>query len=263
MKAPFVLIVLIATSGWASEPDPTALLRQAHSVAAKRGDYRKAISLLQKANTIWSKNGERPAAYVESLAFLASLYLAEDRRSGAEVGIGRDNGIIYSQWKTQSSELISEALKLSRAASPIQPEELAFALELQSLMTGKNDSGQAWKEATEIRSRRVSEILPAPDTAVKVLAVSVGDASSPTLLRKVEPLYSAEAQTLQTSGVVHLSVVIEPDGTTSSAQLIEGIGFGLDEQAAKAVKQWRFNPGMKDGQNVRVRARVEVAFKQI
>jgi TonB family protein len=85
--------------------------------------------------------------------------------------------------------------------------------------------------------------------------------TSPTLLKKNEPTYSPEAQTLQTTGVVHLSVVIETDGTPSSAQLIEGIGFGLDEQAAKAVKEWRFNPGSSDGKSVRVRARVDVEFK--
>ena len=128
-------------------------------------------------------------------------------------------------------------------------------------MAGNKDTGGGpWTQATAIRSQRVGEILPALNLREKALAVGM-DVTSPALLKKSEPTYSPEAQTLQTTGVVHLSVVIETDGTPSSAQLIEGIGFGLDEQAAKAVKEWRFNPGAKDGKSVRVRARVDVDFK--
>ena len=93
-------------------PDPADLLQQAHAVVAKRGDYKKAIGLLQKANANWKKNGAQAREYAKSLTLLASLYLAEDRRNGADVGIGKDNDVIYSQWKAQSSEVLSEAVRV-------------------------------------------------------------------------------------------------------------------------------------------------------
>jgi len=36
--------------------------------------------------------------------------------------------------------------------------------------------------------------------------------------------------------------------------------MGLDENAVKALKKWRFRPGMKDGDPIDVRLNVEVRF---
>jgi outer membrane biosynthesis protein TonB len=35
----------------------------------------------------------------------------------------------------------------------------------------------------------------------------------------------------------------------------------LDEQAVKAISQWKFRPGTKDGQPVTVMATIEVNFR--
>mgnify|MGYP003509931133 FL=1 len=36
--------------------------------------------------------------------------------------------------------------------------------------------------------------------------------------------------------------------------------YGLDEAAIQALKQWRFDPGTKDGKPVAVRVEVEMSF---
>ena len=36
--------------------------------------------------------------------------------------------------------------------------------------------------------------------------------------------------------------------------------YGLDEAAVKAMKQWEFKPGLKDGKPVAVRISVDMAF---
>ncbi len=85
--------------------------------------------------------------------------------------------------------------------------------------------------------------------------------SAPTLIFKIEPEYSEAARKAKFSGVVVLSVIVDETGHASSISVTRPLGLGLDEMAMRAVNQWRFRPGMKDGKAVHVRASVEVSFK--
>ncbi len=50
-----------------------------------------------------------------------------------------------------------------------------------------------------------------------------------------------------------------PDGSVGGAHIVRSLDstFGLDEEAIKAVKQWRFRPGMRIGEAVPVEIVVE------
>jgi protein TonB len=42
-------------------------------------------------------------------------------------------------------------------------------------------------------------------------------------------------------------MVVDPEGNTRNVQIQRGLGMGLDEEAIKAVKMWKFKPALKDG----------------
>ena len=44
-------------------------------------------------------------------------------------------------------------------------------------------------------------------------------------------------------------------------RIVRPLGFGLDERAIEAIQQWRFEPGVKDGNPVKVSANIEVNFR--
>jgi len=62
-------------------------------------------------------------------------------------------------------------------------------------------------------------------------------------------------------GVVVLYAIIRSDGSVDGVRVLEGVDERLNENARKALQQWRFRPGTKDGQPVDIEAVVRVPFK--
>jgi TonB family protein len=73
--------------------------------------------------------------------------------------------------------------------------------------------------------------------------------------------FSDEARRNRVSGVVSISLMVGTDGLPSDLRVERSVGYGLDEKALEAVKQYRFRPAMKDGKPVAVRLTVQVSFK--
>ena len=86
--------------------------------------------------------------------------------------------------------------------------------------------------------------------------------SLPTVVTPVSPQYTPEAMAARIEGTVVLSTVALADGAIGEVTVPQSLDntLGLDEQAVKAMKQWRFKPGMKDGKPVAVRISVEMHF---
>jgi protein TonB len=78
----------------------------------------------------------------------------------------------------------------------------------------------------------------------------------------VKPDYTADAMRAKMQGVVLLECVVRPDGTVGDLRIVKSLDktFGLDEQAIKAAKQWRFSPGRRLGEPVPVLVTIELTF---
>jgi TonB family protein len=58
-----------------------------------------------------------------------------------------------------------------------------------------------------------------------------------------------------------MTVLVQADGTPASdVRIVKSLDPDLDQQAIKAVRQWRFKPGTKDGQPVPVEVNIEMTF---
>ena len=86
------------------------------------------------------------------------------------------------------------------------------------------------------------------------------DVTPPKVVRQVKPAYTAEARRAGIQGVVGLECVVEKDGRPGEIRVARALDPGLDEEAVKALRQWRFEPGRKDGKPVRVRVELEMTF---
>ena len=84
----------------------------------------------------------------------------------------------------------------------------------------------------------------------------------PDVLYEVKPAYTESAKQEGIQGSVMLEVVVKDDGSVGDVKVTKSLDtkHGLDEQAVKAIKQWRFKPGTKDGKAVAVLVEVEMTF---
>ncbi|HZQ24255.1 MAG TPA: energy transducer TonB [Terriglobales bacterium] len=88
-----------------------------------------------------------------------------------------------------------------------------------------------------------------------------GGVSAPRPVFTPDPEYSEEARKAKYQGTCVLWLIVGPDGHPRDIRVARTLGLGLDEKAIEAVKQWKFEPAMKDGKPVAVQINVEVSFR--
>lgn len=86
--------------------------------------------------------------------------------------------------------------------------------------------------------------------------------SWPRLVRDVKPHYTAEAMRARITGAVGLSCVVDRDGSVRDCRVTRSLdpAYGLDAEALRVVRQWRFEPARRQAEPVAVRVTIELAF---
>lgn len=84
----------------------------------------------------------------------------------------------------------------------------------------------------------------------------------PRVLREVKPAYTADAMRAKVQGSVWLECIVMPDGSVGDVKVTRSLDpiFGLDQEAIKAAKMWKFSPGMRLGEPVPVIITIELTF---
>ena len=113
-----------------------------------------------------------------------------------------------------------------------------FRSEATALQTDSNNSKKPVAEAYE------------PGGAIK----------APKLTHYVEPEFSSQSKEAFIEGVVKISTIVTAEGRPSESSVTHGLNAEEDKTALEALKQWRFQPGTKDGKPVNVRVTIEIAF---
>ena len=97
----------------------------------------------------------------------------------------------------------------------------------------------------------VSEALPPPPPPPPPAAATPkrvgGEIRAPALRYRVEPEYPSFAVANRVSGMVILEATVNETGEVVDVRVLRSIKF-LDDAAIKAVKQWRYEPLVLNGQ---------------
>jgi len=225
-----------AVSVLGSRPEAAPALIDLGTAAMRKRDLALATGFFQKAQLA------DPAHAGPALMWLA---IAQDQQANTQ----------------EADSLFRQALSLEdphSAEAATTSELYGFFLERQ---TRANEAATLRAQAAAARKEQGSRAVTIRQAGGSS-AFRVGDGvMPPALLSKVEPEYTEEARLAKYQGTVIVSVAIGTDGAAQSMKVVRGLGLGLDEQAIKAISQWKFKPGTKDGQSVPVMATIEVNFR--
>ena len=121
------------------------------------------------------------------------------------------------------------------------------------------DDGGPWFFSQTLPER---EADPRSVSASPAYTLGTDGLQSPRLVSEVTPQYTREAMSELIEGEVWLEAVVLPDGTVGNIQVTRSLDmkFGLDVAAVMAAKQWRFEPGTRDGEPVAVKVPIALDF---
>jgi len=99
-------------------------------------------------------------------------------------------------------------------------------------------------------------------TRARGIAAETADPITPPEIAEytTPPLYSDEAKRSRLEGIVTIAIHVDEAGRLTTAQIVNGLGAGLDQNALVALRQWRFRPATRAGVPVATDAEVEIEF---
>jgi protein TonB len=101
--------------------------------------------------------------------------------------------------------------------------------------------------------------LPPPPKATPSRIRVGGNVAAAKLIRQVTPIYPTIAKTAHISGTVTLHAIISKDGSIEQLEYVSGPPL-LMRNAMDAVRQWRYNPTLLNGEPVEVDTTISVVF---
>jgi TonB family protein len=97
------------------------------------------------------------------------------------------------------------------------------------------------------------------ESMTKILRVSAGVQAS-KVISQARPHYPDIAKSYRQEGTVVMNATIGTDGKIHDLFITSPAGFGLDEEALGAVRQWTYRPTMLMGEPVEVQTTISVNF---
>ena len=246
---------LLLWFGALGQPAPTPTPHELFTKAKHLGLDPKTIDqvqpLLEQAAQAWPDVDPRSLEYAQTLTLLGMI---KQQQSELDINVMR----------TDVEPLYKHALAIyNRSVVPVDPLELVLPLELEAAALntiGQVEEAELIKErALAIRKEHIREMQSGEKAMPAAYQIGNG-ISAPVTVSRTEPAYTEVARFLKIQGKVILRAIVDEQGVPRDVVLLENLGYGLDENALDAVRNWRFKPGMSGGEPVPVIAKLEVDF---
>lgn len=245
-------------------------------LARKSGQSADAIDFYTRAAAVLGSNPEAAPALIylglaavknkefdRALDYFERAKLVDPSKSG--------RALMWMAVARQRQANTGEADALYRQAIAVDDANSADAATAMRVYAqfleqqGREDEARSMRDqASGIRKAQVARAVAEVKASASANVYRPGNGvTGPSLISKIEPEYSDEARAAKLEGTETVYAEIGPDGIAHNLTVLGSVGLGLDEKGIAAINQWRFNPGIKDGQPVTVAVNIEINFRLI
>lgn len=127
------------------------------------------------------------------------------------------------------------------------------------LLAAARDVGARYDEAPIAQAERDLTAAREKDAAL----TSIVSAASLKRTKTVNPTYPESARKRGTEGWVEMAFTVTPSGTVEDIEVRNASPADVfEESATRAIKQWRFEPIVRNGEKISQRAVVRLRFNK-
>jgi TonB family protein len=222
-------------------------------------------------------SSDREALYSVGVIAWMKVY-PENQRARASVGMRpedpgpiRDTNVRLDLQNRYGSVIRDGMTSLHKAieVDPQYDDAMAYLNLMYRQLADVSDSAEDYKRyiteadtwvqrALETKKDKASAPPPRPVPSPNQIRVG-GNVMASKLIHKVTPGYPLEAKEARIQGTVRLNAVVAHDGTIAHLTVVSGHPL-LVPSALEAVRQWRYQPTLLNGQPVEVVTQIDINF---
>jgi len=87
-----------------------------------------------------------------------------------------------------------------------------------------------------------------------------GDVLAPIRIHAPQPQYTEAAKKARIQGVAIAQAIVDKEGNVTDVKILKGLPMGLDHEALKAIRTWKFEPATRNGEPVSVYYTITLRF---
>lgn len=231
-------------------------------VQYKQRDLKGAEKNLSKVFELQKKVPVEDYVLVEAMAYrILTVHLRGNRKTSARM---------FAEWADHFSEEKIRYLDLDEQERGIfmgiaQSEATLAEIER---MRNQGVSGSGVGQESGQEQVQSLSVETAGDYTEQSSGLKTGDLvllgqvdRPPELKKRVDPKYPASAKAMGIEGQVMVNVLISETGDVVEVVVVQGLRGGFDEATVTAVKQWKYEPAIKDGLKVKVWKPITITFR--
>jgi TonB family protein len=171
---------------------------------------------------------------------------------GGQFGVGvRFSGVASTRMANSTARHLGKPVAIVLDGQVISAPTLRAPISDSAMITGGFTADAARALADRLAPVRAPQNGSIPDGI-----------TMPVPRYEERPQYTPAALDARVQGDVLLEAVVLTDGSVGDVKVVESLDetYGLDQQAVDAMRRWTFEPGMRDGEPVRVAVKVQMTF---